>query len=278
MKFLSPAKINLCLEILGRRPDGYHEIQSIMSRIDLQDEIELLPEGRGIALVTAGEEVPDGKDNLVCRAARAFFQEIGEEKGLRIRLEKRIPVAAGLGGGSSTAATVLLGLNELFHAGMSRECLIGLGAKIGADVPFFIFGGRELARGIGEKLTAVRLPPSFGLVLLVPPFRISTVWSYGAYDQLPPAEKRVQELKASYPHLNDLASVLRNDLEIVASVRYPEIPRMKGALLAQGAEGALMSGSGPVVYGLFPSKPEAVQAGRRIGVPAGWKALVAKGI
>ena len=148
MKFLSPAKVNLYLEVLSKRPDGYHEIQTLMQRVDLSDEVEIDLGGQGIRLASEGGEVPEGMDNLACRAAQIFCEEFGIRGDLQIRLRKRIPVAAGLGGGSSNAATVLMGLNELVPAGEDGERLMALGARIGADVPFFIFQKPALARGI----------------------------------------------------------------------------------------------------------------------------------
>ena len=157
MKFRSPAKVNLYLEVLSKRPDGYHEIQTLMQRVDLSDELEIDLGGRGIRLVSEGAEVPEGMDNLACRAARIFCEEFGIRGDLRIRLKKKIPVAAGLGGGSSNAATVLMGLNELLQAGGEGERLMALGAKIGADVPFFIFQKPALARGIGREINGGQL-------------------------------------------------------------------------------------------------------------------------
>jgi 4-diphosphocytidyl-2-C-methyl-D-erythritol kinase len=278
MRFLSPAKVNLYLEILSKRPDGYHEIQTLMQRVDLSDEMEIDLGGRGIRLVSEGGEVPEGMDNLVCRAARIFCEEFGIRGDLRIRLKKRIPVAAGLGGGSSNAATVLMGLNELLPAGGDGERLVALAARIGADVPFFIFQKPALARGMGEKLTAVNLPGPLWFLMLVPPFHISTAWAYRAYDRLPGQKKKPMRIKDSYVELADLLPVMRNDLEAVAFTRHPQIARMKEELLAQGAGGALMSGSGPVTFGLFSTREDAERAGKAVALPAGWKTIVSRGI
>lgn len=278
MKFPSPAKVNLYLEVLSKRPDGYHEIQSLMQRVDLSDEMEIDLGGRGIRLVSEGGEVPEGMDNLACRAARIFCEEFGIRGGLQIRLKKRIPVAAGLGGGSSDAATVLMGLNELLQAGGEGERLMALGAKIGADVPFFIFQKPALARGLGEKLTAVNLPGPLWFVMLVPPFQISTAWAYQAYDHLPGQKKEPLRIRDSYGDLADLLPVLKNDLESVALTRHPEIALMKKELLACGARGALMSGSGPVTFGLFSTRKEAERTEKAVALPPGWKAVITRGI
>jgi len=278
MKFFSPAKVNLYLEVLSKRPDGYHEIQTLMQRVDLSDEVEIDLGGRGIRLVSEGGEVPEGMDNLACRAARIFCEEFGMRGDLRIRLKKKIPVAAGLGGGSSNAAAVLMGLNELLPAGGDGERLMALGARIGADVPFFIFQKPALARGIGEKLTAVNLPGPLWFLLLVPPFRISTAWAYQAYDRLSGQKKEPMRIKDSYGELADLLPVMKNDLEAAALTRHPQIARMKEELLTQGARGALMSGSGPVTFGLFPTREDAERAEKGLTLPAGWKTVISRGI
>jgi 4-diphosphocytidyl-2-C-methyl-D-erythritol kinase len=278
MKFLSPAKVNLHLEVLGKRPDGYHEIQTLMHRVGLFDEVEISLGGRGIRLVSEGEEVPAGAENLVCRAAQILFEEFGIPGDLQIRLQKRIPVAAGLGGGSSNAATVLRGLNDLLQAGAEEERLMGLGAKIGADVPFFIFQKPALARGMGERLVAVQLPTPLWFLLLVPPFRISTAWAYEFYDRLEKKKEDPIRLKDSYPDLAVLLPVLKNDLELAAFSQHPQMAQMKEELLARGAPGALMSGSGPVIFGLFPGKEEAEKTERAIPLPAGWKTVITQGI
>jgi 4-diphosphocytidyl-2-C-methyl-D-erythritol kinase len=278
MKFLSPAKVNLYLEVLERRPDGYHEIQTLMQQVDLFDEVEICLGGNGIQLSCEGEAVPGNMENLACRAAQVFLKEFGMQGDLQIHLQKRIPVAAGLGGGSSNAATVLMGLNELLLAGRERERLMALGAKIGADVPFFIFQKPALARGIGERLVPVGLPSPLWFLLLVPPFRISTAWAYAAYDRIFPQKKEPLPMKDSYAALEDLLPVLRNDLESAALTCHPQIAQLKEELIARGAKGALMSGSGPVTFGIFASREEAQETGEAVDLPAGWKTIVSQGI
>ncbi len=279
MKIFSPAKVNLHLRILGKRADGYHDIQSLMHRIDLGDELEIEPGERGIEVITsgAGEEIPQER-NLVWRAARSWTQAAGKEVSVRFRLQKRIPMAAGLGGGSSNAAAALTGLNEMYGARFTREELIGLGARIGADIPFFIFERAAWAGGIGEKLTPVTFDFPLSLLLAVPPFPISTAWAYEAYDRLELPARKPAEISSRYGSLDDLRPLLENDLEEVALRRYPEMAAMKETLLARGARGALMSGSGSSMFGLFGSREEAEEARRRISWPAGWKTYVARGI
>jgi 4-diphosphocytidyl-2-C-methyl-D-erythritol kinase len=279
MRILSPAKVNLHLEVLEKRADGYHEIQSLMQRIDLSDEIVIQPGGEGIRLAAEGAEIPGGMENLACRAADLFCRRTGVAGNLGIRIRKQIPVAAGLGGGSSNAASVLAALNGLFGTGLDPDSLMEMGARLGSDVPFFLFPTAALARGRGEKLGAVGLPGHLGFLLLVPPFRISTPWSYETFDRLTGGKrKKGTDLEDSYRDLADLLPVLKNDLEIPALSRYPEIGQMKGELIRQGARGALMSGSGPVTFGLFPSRKEAEEAAVRLKPPAGWQSIVAEGI
>lgn len=278
MKVLSPAKVNLHLEVLERRPDGYHEIQTLMHRVGLYDQIEIREGGEGIRLVTQGEAVPEGTDNLACQAARLFCQELGIKDDLEIRIRKRIPVGAGLGGGSSNAATTLMALNELLQAGLDDQLLIALGARLGADVPFFIFQKPALARGKGEILTPVKLPAQLWFLMMVPPFQISTAWAYETYDRVAGQRKEATPIQESFPDVADLLLVLKNDLEIPAFTRYPEIGRMKEELLRKGARGALMSGSGSVVFGLFVGPEEARRTEQNLMLPPGWKTVIAQGI
>lgn len=278
MKFLSPAKVNLHLEVLGKRPDGYHEIQTLLHRVDLCDEVEICLRGRDMRLTTEGEAVPGGMENLVWRAAQALLQEVGIRVGLQIRVKKRIPVAAGLGGGSSNASTVLMGLNDLLQVGLEGERLMTLGARIGADVPFFIFQKPALARGIGERLAAVHLPGPLWFLMAVPPFRISTAWAYKAHDRLLPKKEKHTILKKYYRCLGDLLPILKNDLESVVLPKHPQIRRIKEELFARGALGTLMSGSGPAVFGLFSSRKEAEGAEKTMDLPKGWQAIITQGI
>jgi 4-diphosphocytidyl-2-C-methyl-D-erythritol kinase len=279
MRTFSSAKVNLHLEVLEKRSDGYHEIQSLMQRIDLSDEVEVHAGGAGIRLAAEGEAIPGGMDNLACRAAQLFCRQTGVTESLEIRIRKRIPVAAGLGGGSSNAGAVLAMLNDLFRVGLDRESLMEMGARLGSDVPFFLFPKAALARGRGERLSPVGLPEGLGFWLLVPPFRISTPWSYETFDRLTGGKKKAgTHLRDSYSDLMELLPVLKNDLEIPALSGYPEIGRMKQELLERGAKGALMSGSGPVTFGLFPSKKEAEKAAGRFNPPEGWQSIVAEGI
>jgi len=255
----SPAKINLILKVLRRREDGYHDIASLMQKVSLADEMEFAPRGEDIALACPGSDLPTGEGNLVVRAARALFAEAGYAGGVEITLRKRIPTAAGLGGGSSNAATTLTVLNDLFRFGFDRERLIRIGARLGADVPFFIYGNTAWAFGIGEILEPAVTPPGMWLVLVNPGFEVPTKWVYESLN-LPLTKTPVKYSIPTFSGIRELAAALTNDLEKVTVARYPVLGELKGFLLRQGAIGSLMSGSGPTVFGLFDSEQDAIQA------------------
>ena len=231
-----------------------------------------------IVLSVEGEDIPPGPENLAYRAARSFFRQTGIAGGVRIRLRKRIPVAAGLGGGSSNAATVLMALNEIFAAEIDDRRLMAWGAAIGADVPFFIFKKPAWAAGKGERLRAADLPADLWFLLMVPPFRVSTAWAYAAYDGLGGDKPAAFSVQKSIKQVADLALILSNDLERASAGRHPEIGEMKQRLREQGAAGALMSGSGPVVFGLFGDPEGMKRAEEKILLPEGWRAIRARGI
>lgn len=258
------AKVNLVLEILGRRADGYHEIATVLQTVDLADRV-ILEEASGLEL-RAGPEVPGDRTNLAMRAAVALREAASVEAGVRITLDKRIPVAAGLGGGSADAAGVLLGLNRLWRLRWPLDRLADLAVSLGMDVPFFLRGGCALATGRGEKLE--RIPgPSLALVLVNPRFASSTA---EAYAQVTPAlygdggraGAVVDALRSR--RAARVAASLYNGLEDVVGARHAEIGRMQAALLAAGALGAVMSGSGPTVLGIARSFEHARQLRARL--------------
>jgi 4-diphosphocytidyl-2-C-methyl-D-erythritol kinase len=255
----SPAKVNLILKVLRRREDGYHDIASLMQKVSLADEMEFSPRREGIALACPGSHLPTGEENLVVRSARALFAEAGFAGGVEITLRKHIPTAAGLGGGSSNAATTLTVLNDLFQFGFDRERLIRIGARLGADVPFFLYGSTAWAFGIGEVLEPAETPPGMWLVLVNPGFEVPTKWVYESLN-LPLTKTPLQYSIPSFSGIRELAAALSNDLEKVTVARYPVLEELKGFLLRQGALGSLMSGSGPTVFGLFENEPDAIQA------------------
>ena len=252
------AKINLSLDVLSRREDGYHNIRMIMQTVGMYDRVELIPHtGRpGTDLSVNLPYIPSDERNLAFRAARLLMDEFGVRDGLSIRLRKFIPVAAGLGGGSSDAAAVLFGVNRLFHLGLSREALMERGSRIGADVPYCVLRGTALAEGIGEKLTPLPPMPSCDILLCKPPVNVSTKEIYtrlALSDETvhPDVDGQIRAIRE-----NDLAGVaagdrMKNVLEDVTSSLYPDIHRIEELMLSSGALQAIMSGSGPTVFGVF---------------------------
>ncbi len=252
----APAKINFTLRVLSQRPDGYHELETWMQKLDLYDELSLqLRKGGGIELHCDDEEIPAGTENLAWKAAAAFFDTtlFGKEYGLVIHLKKKIPAAAGLGGGSSDAGTVLKGLNALFGSEFSLDELVGMARSLGADVPFFVTDyDAVIATGIGEKMVPVPSVKDASFLLVNAGFAVSTQWVFEKY-ALTRTNKN-SRLTGSHkldPDLLALTDII-NDLEQITISRYPEIDKVKEQLTAAGAEKVLMSGSGPTVFGVFP--------------------------
>jgi len=247
----SPAKINLCLSVLSKRPDGYHDVEMLMQMVGLFDEVTVSLGGPGISVICDSHAVPSGRENIAWKAAFEMLTISGKEVGLAIEIRKNIPVAAGLGGGSGNAAAVLVALNRLLGIGLDRDRLAEIGARIGMDVPFFFFGPTALARGRGEILTELTPVPQIPILLVNPGFETSTAWVYKNINLR--LTKKGDCNKISRLNIRNIASGLHNDLETVTAARHPVITRIKDALLDRGAVGALMSGSGPTVFGIFES-------------------------
>ena len=252
----APAKVNLSLRILGRRPDGYHDLDTVMQKVDICDEITLkITDEPGIVLHCPDSDLPEDRSNIVWRAAEAFLAVCKcEKEGVDITLQKNIPIAAGLGGGSSDAGTVLTGLNRLLEAGFSTAELIALARPLGADVPFFVTDhGAVRAEGIGDRMIAVQSLQNCTLVLVNPGFSVSTRWVYEKY-ALTMASKE-SKLCDSQKKMDPLLPYAgKNDLEQVTISSYPEIELLKQDLLSLGATSVLMSGSGPTVFGILDRK------------------------
>jgi len=271
IQVLSPAKVNLFLYVLRRRADGYHDLFSLMCRIGLYDEILLNPASATIALQCSDPSLPVDDGNLAVRAARRFYETLGRSGGVQMHLIKRIPVGAGLGGGSSNAASVLLGLNHLHDAPLSLDRLIAIGRSLGADVPFFLYQSPALASGIGDQLEAFTGIPSQAAVVVSPPFTVSTRMVYQNLNlRLTNCPKR-----PTRAHLKKTAFTpafhLYNDLEAVTLALHPEVGTIKNLLVDRGALGALMSGSGPSVFGLFPDSGAARKATDALPTNRGWR-------
>ena len=255
------AKINLGLDVVRKREDGYHEVRMIMQTIRMYDQIELEPtEAPGIRVSTNLNYLPTNEDNLVYKAAKLLMDEFDVKKGLNIGLRKFIPVAAGMAGGSSDAAAVMVGVNRLFHLNLSQKELMERGVKIGADVPYCILRGTALAEGIGEKLT--HLPPApAGYVLIAKPgIHVSTKFVYtnlkaNELESHPDIDGQIQAIRSG--DLKKVAELCGNVLETVTSPAYPVIEEIKDVMKKGGALNACMSGSGPTVFGLFDDREKA---------------------
>lgn len=277
MRLLSPAKINLYLKIRGKRKDGYHDVETLMTRISLHDTLEIFLTNSGINFSSTSSEVPKNQRNMACKATALFLKGIQSNKGVRIDLIKRIPVAAGLGGGSSNAASVLVGLNKLLRTGLSNRELMKKGAKLGADIPFFIFKRPAIARGIGDELEEFHGLPKLWFVLVHPRFQVSTRWTYN-HLKLKLTRDKNNSISHMYTSSSDIAGLLANDLEAVTITRYPVIKEIKGILRLKGAEGALMSGSGPAVFGFFFEKNKASRVYKELKSQKKWDVFLAHSI
>jgi 4-diphosphocytidyl-2-C-methyl-D-erythritol kinase len=275
VKIRAPAKINLGLRIVGKRQDGYHLLDTIMVPVSLYDEIHItrakakqIKEGRDgrqcLSVVCSDSSVPSGRGNLVYRAAELIMSRSQVRAAIDIRVEKNIPVGAGLGGGSSDAAATLIGLNRFLELGYSVEQLKEFGKALGADVPFFVGGTPARARGIGERLSPLGALPRIWAVIVYPGFPVTTAWVYRNFQATltkPIANTSISSLlKKPFGQMR----LLVNDLETVTLVRYPRIGLLKQKLVEEGAAGALMSGSGSAVFGLFDSRGKAARAFSRL--------------
>jgi len=265
----APAKVNLWLSVLGRRKDGYHELRMVNTLVDLCDRVEIEIAGSGVRVECDHPSVPEDETNLAVRAARKILERVpGPKPGVKIKIEKRVPVAAGLGGGSSDAAAVLKGLTRLVDISMTREELMRAGLELGADVPFFLYGKPALVEGIGERIVPIPRVPDWTYLLATPPIEVKTVWAYEELDTLVSNDKLIltkPEQSAILIYLgswtaSSIPESLINDLEAPVTAAYPIISELKEHMMGQGAQASVMSGSGPTVVGLFIHKGEASKA------------------
>ena len=265
----APAKINYLLDVIAKRPDGYHDLRMIMQRVNLCDQISLAVTGAPDIIVTCNSPgVPDGPKNIAWKAARVLLDRAKANNGVTIEITKKIPTAAGLGGGSSDAASVLMGLNELLEIGYSDKELMEIGCTIGADVPFFIFKETAVAEGIGEKLTLLPNVPKCWILLVNPVIHISTAWVYRSLQLTKTRE--LNRLPKFLESIEQVASILSNDLEAVTISAFPIIAEIKSRLINLGAVGSMMSGSGPTVFGMFKSFDSAEVARNQITNGTNW--------
>ncbi len=261
MKIQAPAKINLFLHVTGKRPDGYHDLFSLMCGVSLYDEIILNFGAADITVACLHPMVPEDETNLAWRAARLFLNELRADAGVEIRIDKRIPVGAGLGGGSSNAAAVLSALNRRYGKPFSQTRLRAMGLTLGADVPFFIFQKPAIAEGVGEKLKQFQGIKPLPVLLVHPKIHVSTAWVYNKLNlALTKCKQKLKKHFFANGQPFDMIQYLCNDLESVTMERHSEVREAQEALINQGALGALMSGSGPTVFGLFANQAQAQRA------------------
>ncbi len=263
------AKINLGLDVLGKRENGYHDVRMIMQSIYLYDtiRIEKTEADEGISLCSNLSYLPSDGSNIAYKAAELLKEEFGIREGVRITLDKHIPVAAGLAGGSSNAAAVLFGMNRMFRLGLSQKELMERGVKLGADVPYCIMRGTVLAEGIGEELTRLPAMPKCTVLIAKPPVSVSTKTVYEALDakeipKHPDIDGIIKGLEEG--DLRQIARSMGNVLEDVTIPMHPVIAQIKQEMLEAGAIGAMMSGSGPTVFGLFENRAAARTAQKNI--------------
>lgn len=251
-------KINLGLDVIGRRDDGYHIVKMIMQTVELHDVVTMEKTSDGVISMTTDDvNLPVDQDNLCIQAAELLKKEFGFSEGLKIHLEKNIPVAAGMAGGSTDAAAVLKGVNELFDLGLSEEELMKRGLLLGADIPYCIMGGTALSEGIGEVLTKVAPMEKTLLLIAKPPVNVSTGKVYGALDALesyehPDIDGLIEAIEKK--DIREICSTMGNVLADVTMPMVPEIEDLKNQMISDGAVGAMMTGSGPTVFGIFDDK------------------------
>ena len=292
----SPAKVNLRLEIFKKREDGYHEIRTVLQKISLHDTLHFsLRNEKGILIESDHPDLPTGRTNLVYKAIQSMMKESDYQGGIYIKIKKRIPLGAGLGGGSSDAATTLKAMNQLLKSNLSKKKLMEMGLEIGADVPFFFLEGSAIGSGIGERLKKIDLP-TLWYILIYPNFEVSTRWAYQNFVLARSTATKSHALEGGSPcsgsilskpqHLSGVegltnrrihcnlykflntpegfSHILFNHLEALVSKKYPQIGIMEKILLSTGALGTLMTGSGPTVFGLFQDEKSSVGAYKKI--------------
>jgi 4-diphosphocytidyl-2-C-methyl-D-erythritol kinase len=266
----SPAKINVYLRILGKRPDGYHNLETVMLPLDFGDQITLQPQDKGITLKCDNPSLPTDDTNLAVRAAKLLAARSGVERGVKMVLEKRAPLAAGLGGGSSNAAAVLLGLDRLWGLQADAKLLHELAASMGSDINFFLGGGAASCHGRGEQVEPVPCNLSAAVLLINPGFGISTKWAYESWAKAAagltarPPEVSLLLRALADDDLKDVSRGLFNSLEAPSVGKFPVLRLLKDAMLKHGAAGALMSGSGATVFGLFQDAKAAEQCAAQV--------------
>jgi 4-diphosphocytidyl-2-C-methyl-D-erythritol kinase len=277
----APAKINLSLDVIRKREDGYHDLKMIMQTVSLYDTVLMEESGEGFTIECDGRFDPFGTENTVYKAAELLFSQFGIKRGLKIRLIKRIPVAAGLAGGSTDAAAVIRGINSMFTLGMTTAEMEKAGKSVGADVPYCIEGGTALAEGIGEILTRLPLFNEVDIVILRPKIGVSTPWVFknlklDRISERPNTDLLISSIRDR--NITRMAENMVNVLETVTIPEYPVVDAAKKRLLELGAAGSIMSGSGPSVFGIFSDRDKAAYAAERLLSDPEWDSFLVQTI
>ncbi|MCP5468229.1 MAG: 4-(cytidine 5'-diphospho)-2-C-methyl-D-erythritol kinase [Deltaproteobacteria bacterium] len=280
LKIQAPAKLNLRLDVLGKRPDGYHNILSLMDRINIEDEIHLKIVEKGIEVKCSHEDVPCDDENTAFKALKEILAYSSRNVGIEVEIHKNIPIAAGMGGGSSDAAAVIKGVNELLKLKLNDDKLMKIGAKVGADVPFFLFGAPAYAQGIGDKLSPIEHIPKLYFLIINPGIKVSTKAVYQKILEDHYSKTRFEDLPIAYRTKKDVVKILNNDLELVTIKEFPIIGEIKGELMKNGAIGSQMTGSGSTVFGIFSDKVKLAKAYEKFLKQSDddWQVLMAENI
>ncbi len=267
VKCKAPAKINYRLDVMQKRTDGYHDLRMVNSAVTLYDDIEIELTERGITVECENDDtVPVGESNIVYQVAKEILAYSNKNIGVRIKIKKNIPTAAGMGGGSSNAAAVLMTLNQMLKINLSKDKLISIGVRFGADVPFFILESPAVAEGVGDKLQKIKKMPKLPIVLVSPNIKVETKWAFERFDTMESDGNGAvkTEVEEDIPlHFTTKKSIIRflnNDLEKVTMQKYPALEDIKLALKKLGALASQMTGSGPTVFGIFPDQETAETA------------------
>jgi 4-diphosphocytidyl-2-C-methyl-D-erythritol kinase len=261
------AKINLALDVLGKLPNGYHEVKMIMQTVGIYDELTFEKKDSGIEIITNSGELPVNEDNLIYKAAKLLLDKYEIKEGVRIKLVKNIPIAAGMAGGSTDAAAALKGINRLYGLSCTDDELKSIGVCVGADVPYCVMGGTALAQGIGERLSTLPKPPECVVLVAKPAINVSTKYVYEHLDALeeyehPDVDGMIESIAAG--NLDGIVKRMGNVLERVTIPAHPIIDTIKKTMLESGALGSMMSGSGPTVFGIYDDRAGAEEGYKRI--------------
>ncbi len=275
----APAKVNLRLEVVGKRADGFHNIRNLMERVSIHDEVEIKLVEKGLMVTCDHVDVPNDEENTAFKALKEVLAYSSRNVGVEIHIKKNIPVASGMGGGSSDAATVIKGINQMLKLKLSKEKLIQIGQKVGADVPFFLMDGPALAEGVGEQLKRIKAMPKLLFLIVNPGIRVSTKAVYQKYSPERP-NGVLEDIPFIYRTKKDVAKVLVNDLEKVTIREFPIIADIKEEMMANGAIASMMTGSGPTVFGIFAEKTKLVKAYEKMSqkIKDGWMVFMAENL